>query len=250
MSSEKKPRTVFSKIINDLIRSAAGQSAQNLPDQDLDKHVAELLTNEARIKQAKYKTEGIQAYRPIPEKSATPQLKPNKRFLMNIVKATDCHNQAVIRAAEENARAFQKRLGKQKRTNKRQYAQHDDGTPDQQENDTKRQRFQYSDSSSHSDLSESSNDDNDNISETNIDDNDIKEANSHMRYRGRGKIRNGTSMDKYFDEHYDPTKDVDSDQDIDSKKVKRKNKKSRHSKSSSKKKKKHRSEKKAKKDKK
>ncbi|KAI8337579.1 hypothetical protein BC941DRAFT_513426 [Chlamydoabsidia padenii] len=206
MSTNKKPRSVFSSVINDLVRSAIGEKGRQVPDQDLDSYVADLITKEARAKQSKYKTEGVRAYQPTPPSSSP--LKPNKRFLMNIIKQTDSHNQAVIREAEENAIAFQKKLRRKEAQEsdykgKRRLSHQDDYNT----HTMKRKRKPEDDGNSDDQHSDS-------ISTTSVDsESSSNDKAGPIQFRGRGKIRNGSSMDKYFDDRYDATKDVDSDTD-------------------------------------
>ncbi|CAO3610321.1 unnamed protein product [Cunninghamella echinulata] len=135
MSSGKKPKSIFSRVIDDLIRSAAGEKAKNIADDDIDSYVANLISKEAKERQSRYKTEGIKAYQPNTGLPPNNLPKPNKRFLLNIVKATDSHNQAVIRATEEKAREFQQRRrekekeeddDRNKRNKRSQYKQDND----------------------------------------------------------------------------------------------------------------------------
>ncbi|ORZ18957.1 hypothetical protein BCR42DRAFT_490241 [Absidia repens] len=265
MSTNKKPRSVFSSAINDLVRSAIGGNARQVPDQDLDSYVADLITSEAQAKQAKYKTHGVRAYQPNPDvapPSSNP-LKPNKRFLMNIMKATDSHNQSVIREAEEKAKAFQAKRRKQEemnsKGNSRRQQQHNRKRKRSHESDDEdRQNDSNTTDSNSDDHSNASNDD-DNDENDDDDDDDRNDDNGpRIQYRGRGKVRNGSSMDKYFDDGYDAAKDMDSDQDTPSEHTHKKQKKgkessrkssksSKHSKSSKKKKHRHRSSKKSKK---
>jgi hypothetical protein len=67
MPNDKKPKSIFSSVINDLVRSAIGANARQVSDQDLDSYVTDLITNEAKAKQAKYKTQGVRAYQPNPQ---------------------------------------------------------------------------------------------------------------------------------------------------------------------------------------
>jgi hypothetical protein len=67
MPNDKKPGGIFSSVINDLVRSAIGANARQVSDQDLDSYVTDLITNEAKAKQAKYKTQGVRAYQPNPQ---------------------------------------------------------------------------------------------------------------------------------------------------------------------------------------
>ncbi|KAI9257927.1 hypothetical protein BY458DRAFT_558084 [Sporodiniella umbellata] len=74
-------------VVSDLKRAAAGSGAKDIADEDIDEYVAKLLLREAQEKKKKYDEIGMQAYLP-----RTPKPRPNTRFLLNVVKATDSHN--------------------------------------------------------------------------------------------------------------------------------------------------------------
>ncbi|KAG0334627.1 hypothetical protein BG004_000329 [Podila humilis] len=109
-----------------------GGSAQHVADQDLDKYVVEMIMKEASDSQSKYKAIGLDAYKPsgakgagggsrdntkatltsgmIVDRADSNGLKTNKRFLSSIIKSTDDHNQALIRAEKEQSEAGAKEL--------------------------------------------------------------------------------------------------------------------------------------------
>ncbi|KAI9013861.1 hypothetical protein CLU79DRAFT_768295 [Phycomyces nitens] len=110
MNPSKKPSAI-SSVVNDLIRAAAGSDAQSVADEDLDRYVANVILKEAEAKRKQYNQVGIRAYQPDTGLPPNRLPKPNKRFLLNVVKATDSHNQEVIRSNEEQAaQARRKRL--------------------------------------------------------------------------------------------------------------------------------------------
>lgn len=51
-------------VVANLIRAAAGSSAKNVSDQDVDKYVADLILKEAQEKRTKYDKVGVEAYQP------------------------------------------------------------------------------------------------------------------------------------------------------------------------------------------
>jgi hypothetical protein len=62
-----KPETsknAVSNVVSDLIRAAAGSSAKNVSDADVDKYVADLILKEAEEKRKKYNLVGVKAYQP------------------------------------------------------------------------------------------------------------------------------------------------------------------------------------------
>ncbi|KAI8642011.1 hypothetical protein BD408DRAFT_344977 [Parasitella parasitica] len=193
-------------VVNDLIRAAAGASARNVSDEDVDKYVADLILKEAEEKRKKYDQVGVQAYKP-----NTSKPKPNTRFLLNMVKATDSHNQAVIKANEKNvAKLRQERLERERK----------------QEDESRRKK------------------DNERHSHRHHHHNSKKQkqrtAAEEVQFKGRGKVKINSSMDRYFSEGYDPLLDVESEKEDDyvfavddDKKTKKKKKKSKRSRSSS-----------------
>lgn len=60
-----KPKPSFSSltsIVSNLVRAAAGSSAEAIPDHELDRHVADLLLKEATEKQKAWGERGTKAY--------------------------------------------------------------------------------------------------------------------------------------------------------------------------------------------
>ncbi|KAF9573333.1 hypothetical protein EC968_008787 [Mortierella alpina] len=132
MSAPKKDRkapqttNTLSSIVSNLVRAAIGGNHEHVPDQDLDKYVADMIMKSANHAHEDYKTKGLDAYTS-PSSSASENkvrlasgavisredsngLKTNKRFLSSIIRSTDDHNQALIRAEEKRATALAKEL--------------------------------------------------------------------------------------------------------------------------------------------
>jgi hypothetical protein len=59
-----KKTNAVNSVVNDLIRAAAGSSARNVSDEDVDKYVADLILKEAQEKRKKYDQVGVKAYQP------------------------------------------------------------------------------------------------------------------------------------------------------------------------------------------
>ncbi|KAG8728054.1 hypothetical protein FRC12_022052, partial [Ceratobasidium sp. 428] len=91
-------------VVNSLVRASMGASvAPTVTDEDLDRHVAELILKEAKAKAEKYAKDGIRAYLPhtgLPENNLP---KANKRFLNSLVKNVNEHNKVVLQAQAESA---------------------------------------------------------------------------------------------------------------------------------------------------
>ncbi|KAG8836344.1 hypothetical protein FRC17_005630 [Serendipita sp. 399] len=89
----------LSNVVSSLVRAQMGASipASTL-DEELDRRVAELILKEARKKEATFNRTG--SYSPqIPGNAA----KTNKRFLSSIIKSTDEHNKAILKAQADAA---------------------------------------------------------------------------------------------------------------------------------------------------
>ncbi|KAG9122159.1 hypothetical protein FRC07_001593 [Ceratobasidium sp. 392] len=91
-------------VVNSLVRASMGVSvAPTVTDEDLDRHVAELILKEAKAKAEKYAKDGIRAYLPhtgLPDNNLP---KANKRFLNSLVKNVNEHNKVVLQAQAESA---------------------------------------------------------------------------------------------------------------------------------------------------
>ncbi|KAI8380756.1 hypothetical protein BD560DRAFT_387028 [Blakeslea trispora] len=185
-----KKANAIHNVVTDLIRAAAGASAKDVADEDVDKYVADLILKEAEEKRKKYNAVGVRAYQPEP---STKKPKPNTRFLLNVVKATDSHNQAVIRTNEKNvARWRQERL--------------------ERESTRKRARSPESSRPKRSPSPRPCS--------------ERKKKQDVVPVRGRGKVRLHTSsMDKYFSKGYDPLLDMMDSEEEEEKKKKHKSEK-------------------------
>ncbi|OBZ68630.1 hypothetical protein A0H81_11473 [Grifola frondosa] len=87
----------LSSVVSNLVRASMGTSlSSTITDEDLDRHVAELILKEAKQKAERYGKEGMRAYLPQIADSNAP--KTNKRFLSSIIRSTDDHNKTILRA--------------------------------------------------------------------------------------------------------------------------------------------------------
>ncbi|KAG0267358.1 hypothetical protein BG011_006775 [Mortierella polycephala] len=117
-AQEQQPGNTLSSIVSNLVRAAIGGNHQDVPDQDLDKYVADMIMKSANTADKKYKAVGLDAYTgdgidskdkaklasgTVVHREDSNGLKTNKRFLSSIIKNTDEHNQALIRAEEKRA---------------------------------------------------------------------------------------------------------------------------------------------------
>ncbi|KAI0714627.1 hypothetical protein C8Q76DRAFT_795486 [Earliella scabrosa] len=107
----------LSSVVSNLVRAQMGSSvAPTVTDDDLDRHVAELILKEAKQKAQRYRQDGIRAYLARNNDSNAP--KPNKRFLSSIIRSTDDHNKSILRAqalAAQEARMEREEQERQER---------------------------------------------------------------------------------------------------------------------------------------
>ncbi|CEP18486.1 hypothetical protein [Parasitella parasitica] len=237
-------------VVNDLIRAAAGASARDVSDDDVDKYVADLILKEAEEKRKKYDLVGVQAYKSNTPPSSKP--KPNTRFLLNMVKATDSHNQAVIRANEKNvAKLRQERYERERKQRDESNRRKDDEKHSHRHHHRSSKSTSISTSKSKPKRKEvfGSSSKDKRHSRSKSPSNSKKDrkkqkrdtAAEEVQFKGRGKVKINSSMDKYFSEGYDPLLDVEPEKeddyvfalDDDKKIKKKKKKKSKDNRSSS-----------------
>ncbi|CAG8533431.1 13023_t:CDS:2 [Ambispora leptoticha] len=169
-SQPPKPKSALDVAVNQLVRASIGGVPPSLPDEDLDKYVADLIMKEAAAKNKLFNKEGIRAY--LPNTGAPPSNlpKPNKRFLFNIVKSTDDHNQALIRKEEEEAaKKYTSWVNRLRSSDKQQAAKIAESTT------------------------------------STI----YKDTSPKVIFKGRGETSDGSKMDKYFRKDYDPMHDIE-----------------------------------------
>ncbi|KAF9260864.1 hypothetical protein L218DRAFT_1079099 [Marasmius fiardii PR-910] len=88
----------LSSVVSNLVRASMGTSVSpSVTDDELDRHVRELLIKDAKKRAEKYGQQGIRAYLAsgLSESNAP---RANKRFLSSIIRSTDDHNKTVLRA--------------------------------------------------------------------------------------------------------------------------------------------------------
>ncbi|EIN14254.1 hypothetical protein PUNSTDRAFT_123873 [Punctularia strigosozonata HHB-11173 SS5] len=111
----------LSSVVSDLVRAQMGSSVPStVSDEDLDRHVAELILKEARQKADRYATSGIAAYLPQKDSNAP---KTNKRFLSSIIRSTDDHNRTILRAQAEAAEELRLQREEEERHERRKRAE-------------------------------------------------------------------------------------------------------------------------------
>ncbi|EJU02701.1 hypothetical protein DACRYDRAFT_115712 [Dacryopinax primogenitus] len=90
--------STLSSVVSKLVRASHGSAIpDSVPDEDLDRVVAELILKEAREKELTYGKEGIGAYLPNGGQGESNLPKTNKRFLTTMLRNVDDHNTSVIR---------------------------------------------------------------------------------------------------------------------------------------------------------
>ncbi|KAG9010313.1 hypothetical protein FRB94_010663 [Tulasnella sp. JGI-2019a] len=111
----------LSSVVSNLVRASMGASVDtSIADDDLDRHVADLILKEAKQKEERYLgKEGIRVYQPdtgLPEGNL---LKPNKRFLNTIIRSVDDHNASIIHLQAKAAADAKEEIKEQARRMRR-----------------------------------------------------------------------------------------------------------------------------------
>ncbi|KAG8742533.1 hypothetical protein FRC10_001300 [Ceratobasidium sp. 414] len=118
----------LNNVVNSLVRASMGASvAPTVTDEDLDRHVAELILKEAKAKAEKYATDGIRAYLPhtgLPENNVP---KANKRFLNSLVKNVSDHNRVILQAQAESAEQIKEAKRQEEMRDRRRRAEEASG---------------------------------------------------------------------------------------------------------------------------
>jgi hypothetical protein len=60
--ARKPPPGSFSSVVSSLVRASLGSSANTVADEDLDKHIADLILKESKQSQKRWDEEGVSAY--------------------------------------------------------------------------------------------------------------------------------------------------------------------------------------------
>ncbi|KAI0319472.1 hypothetical protein OF83DRAFT_1162924 [Amylostereum chailletii] len=113
--------TSLSSVVSNLMRAQMGSAVSStVTDDDLDRHVAELILKEAKQKAERYGKEGYRAFLPPQENNAP---RPNKRFLSTIIRSTDDHNKSLLRAQALSAAEIRAEKEEQERKERRARAE-------------------------------------------------------------------------------------------------------------------------------
>ncbi|KAG6911256.1 hypothetical protein DXG01_002094 [Tephrocybe rancida] len=114
----------LSSVVSNLVRASMGTSVTSqVTDDDLDRHVAELILKEAKKKAERYGAQGIRAFLPSNGLSDSNAPKTNKRFLSTIIKTTEDHNKTVLRAQAAAAQEQKREREEQERRERRARAE-------------------------------------------------------------------------------------------------------------------------------
>ncbi|OJA11872.1 hypothetical protein AZE42_03260 [Rhizopogon vesiculosus] len=115
-------KSSLSSVVSNLVRASMGTSVTpSITDEDLDRHVAELILKEAKQKAESYGRLGIKAYLPTAPDPNAPR--PNKRFLTSIIKSTDDHNKTILRAQALAAQEIKREKDERERRERRDRAE-------------------------------------------------------------------------------------------------------------------------------
>ncbi|CAG8537284.1 5873_t:CDS:2 [Scutellospora calospora] len=226
-----KPKSALDIVVNQLVRaSVGGNIPSSLSDDDLDKYVADLIMKEASAKNNLYSKEGLRAYLPDTGTAPCNLPKTNKRFLLNVIKSVDGHNQALVKKSEEDAAAAQvleginqgmptilvvvdtvilitvkkKFLGQEGEEVDIEITKVDESKCDENNNDMDNCDMSNSDMS----ISPISMSPKINFCSAS----ELVKSNPPapiIRKKGRGEVSDGSKMDKYFEKDYDPMYDFE-----------------------------------------
>ncbi|KND04586.1 uncharacterized protein SPPG_00306 [Spizellomyces punctatus DAOM BR117] len=97
-SSSSTPPSALNSVVSKLMRAAVGGVPNDIPDDDLDRYIADTILREAAVANKRYNEVGISAFL---GKNSLP--KANKRFLASVIRSTDAHNDALLRKEREEA---------------------------------------------------------------------------------------------------------------------------------------------------
>ncbi|KAF9535714.1 hypothetical protein CPB83DRAFT_842209 [Crepidotus variabilis] len=113
----------LSSVVSGLVRAQMGASVpSSVTNDDLDRHVAELIVKEAKKKAELYMQKGVRAYttNSLSDSNAP---RANKRFLSSIIKSTDEHNRTILKAQSDAAEEVKRERREQERQQRRLRAQ-------------------------------------------------------------------------------------------------------------------------------
>ncbi|KAG2122591.1 hypothetical protein DEU56DRAFT_873602 [Suillus clintonianus] len=115
-------KSSLSSVVSTLVRASMGTAvSSSITDDDLDRHVAELILREAKQKAESYGEVGIRAYLPTAPDPNAPR--PNKRFLSSIIKSTDDHNKTILRAQALAAQEIKREKDERERRDRKARAE-------------------------------------------------------------------------------------------------------------------------------
>ncbi|KAH7924493.1 hypothetical protein BV22DRAFT_1195899 [Leucogyrophana mollusca] len=115
-------KSSLSSVVSGLVRASMGTAVSStVTDEDLDRHVAELILKEAKQKAESYTKLGFKAYLPANPDPNAPR--PNKRFLSSIIRSTDDHNKTILRAQALAAQEIKREREEQERKERRARAE-------------------------------------------------------------------------------------------------------------------------------
>ncbi|KAK0481432.1 hypothetical protein IW261DRAFT_1550588 [Armillaria novae-zelandiae] len=113
----------LSSVVSNLVRASMGTSVSStVTDEDLDRHVAELLIKDAKKRAERYGQQGIRAYLSS-QLSDSNAPKTNKRFLSSIIRSTDEHNKTILKAQALSAQEIQREKEELQRKQRRARAE-------------------------------------------------------------------------------------------------------------------------------
>ncbi|KAJ3786678.1 hypothetical protein GGU10DRAFT_266462 [Lentinula aff. detonsa] len=113
----------LSSVVSDLVRASMGTSiSPTVTDEELDKHVRDLLIRDAKKRAERYGQQGIRAYLAsgLSDSNAP---RANKRFLSSVIRSTDEHNKTILRAQALSAEEIKRERREQEMKERRARAE-------------------------------------------------------------------------------------------------------------------------------
>ncbi|KAJ3767373.1 hypothetical protein FB446DRAFT_652231 [Lentinula raphanica] len=113
----------LSSVVSDLVRASMGTSvAPTVTDEELDKHVRDLLIRDAKKRAERYGQQGIRAYLAsgLSDSNAP---RANKRFLSSVIRSTDEHNKTILKAQALSAEEIKRERREQEMKERRARAE-------------------------------------------------------------------------------------------------------------------------------
>ncbi|KAJ1919187.1 Golgin sub A member 7B [Mycoemilia scoparia] len=196
----------------------------HVKDQDLDKHVADIIAREAKQTREKYNRMGVGAYM---QKPKSKKIRTNKVFLDNILNEVKSHNTRILESQDKKSsskggkysdqgesqemKEKSESCGFSNRVNRSEEDDDDDDDDDNVKNRTTRRYDKVKETNAHDSKNSRISDYSDHNDHGYSKKSNPKESGPKLIFKGRGDHYSGSRshMDKYFDPNYDPRADME-----------------------------------------